>query len=263
MPELKIKAETFNSTTAGFIENLGSAVCSLINAVRYIYRLQIENNEFIRKFIFIGLESLIMVLLLSSIASMILTMNTGHELIKYGGRELIGSLTMVANVREILPVFMAFAFAARCGTAITAEISTMKITEQIDVLRVLKVDPIYFFLAPTILATLCVVPLVESLSMIVSNMAGMFIAKIQLNLEFEEFMDSAWKAIEIKDYVFSLIKAEIFSVYAMLMSVNMGLNCRGGAKEVGLTTTKSSAYLIVGIIILDGILTPALFGGLH
>lgn len=251
--------EAKSSTKANFVEILGSAVIYLFRAFKDILAGRIEVSILISRLVFIGYESILMIIALCAIASMILTYNTAIELTNQGGRELVGGLIAVADLREIVPIFVAFALAARCGTALTAEISTMTVTEQVDVLKVLKIDPVYFLLSPTLLAVILLTPLLLAIAIIVSLFSGMLVAKMVINLEFAEFLNSAWKYVGLKEYFYPLIKTEIFCIYSLLINITMGLNCKGGAKEVGLATTKATALVIVGIIILDGLLTTILF----
>lgn len=242
-----------------FLNLIGLLAKNFYFSLLYLIKFRIQKREFIQQLIFIGYESLPMALVLSSLASMILTLNTALELNNHGGRELVGALTAISNQREILPLFVAFGIAARCGTSMTAEISTMKVTEQIDVLKVLRIDPLYYLLVPRILAVVLLMPFIIAIATLVNFLASMLVAKYSINIEFATFLDSAKKAIDLKEYFFPLIKAEIFGVYAVLMSVSMGLSVSGGAKEVGLTTTLSTAYVIVGIIILNSVITPVLY----
>lgn len=254
-----LNISTTPSNKANFLEILGSAILYLLKSFRYILRGEIQKEQLVSRLMFLGYDSILMVVALCSLASMILTYNTAIELTKHGGRELVGALVALANLREIIPTFVGFAIAARCGTTLSAEISTMKVTEQIDALKVLRIDPVYFLLAPTVLAIILLSPIILSIAAMVSMFAGMFIAKLVVNLEFAEFLESAWGNLALKDYFYPLIKVEVFCLYALLINITMGLNCSGGAKEVGLTTTKATALVIVGIVILDGFLTTLLF----
>lgn len=239
---------------------MGSAYRNLLEAFKYILQFRIDIGQLKYQMVFIGFECLPMILILSSVGSMILSINTAFELNHHGGREVIGFLIATANLREILPVFISFAIGARCGTAITAEISTMKVTEQIDALKVLKTNPIYFLLSPKIVAGIILCPFLLAMAAIVSTFAAMIVANLSVGLEFEQFLDSAWKAMIKEDLWYPLIKAEIFIIYAILINVTMGLNCYGGAREVGLATTRATAWVMIGIIILDSIITPMMYG---
>jgi phospholipid/cholesterol/gamma-HCH transport system permease protein len=248
-----------SSLKASLIEIIGSALYDFLNAFKYILKGHIEWSQFVHRLVFIGYESLPMILILTSIASMILTLNSSLELANRGGREVIGALIAIADMRELVPVFIAFAIVSRCGTALTAEVSTMKVTEQIDVLRVLKIDPLYYLVAPTILAIIVLSPILLSVAAVMSIFAGMMIAKFSVGLEFAEFLDSAWSQMSLKDYFYPLIKTIIFSLFALVTNLSMGLRCSGGAKEVGEVTTRATALIMVGVIIIDGILTPLLY----
>lgn len=245
---------------ANFMEILGSAILYFKESCKDLLRLKIQKEQLVSRLEFIGFGCLPMIIILTALGSMILTINTAIELTGRGGRDLIGALIALAALREIVPVFIAFAISARCGTALTAEIATMKVTEQIDVLRVLKISPIYYLLTPSLVAVVMLSPLLLAIASVLSIFAGMFTAKITVDLGFFEFLDSAWRVVSMKEYFYPLIKTVIFSIYALLINISMGLNCSGGAREVGLTTTRATALVIVGIIILDGILTPILHG---
>ncbi len=244
---------------AGFLEIIGNVTPALNKSIQMIFSRRIPIKETISSAALIGYESLPMIMILIAIGTSILTLNTSIELVKQGGRDLIGALIVLTNLREIVPIFIAFGIAARCGTAFTAEVSTMKVTDQIDVLKVLKIDPVYYLLVPAILSVILLAPLLLSISTIVSIFAGMLVAKLAVNLEMTEFLDSAWKVLSLKDYFYPLIKTEIFCVYVVLVNIVMGLMCEGGAREVGMTTTKATALVIMGIILLDGILTTILY----
>jgi phospholipid/cholesterol/gamma-HCH transport system permease protein len=245
---------------ANFLEILGSALLHLKESFFDILKLKIQKEQFISRLEFIGIGCLPMILILSGLGTMILTVNTAIELSGRGGRDLIGALIALAAFREIIPIFISFAISARCGTSLTAEIATMKVTDQIDVLKVLKISPIYYLLTPSLVAVVVLSPFLLAISSISSTFAGMITAKILVGVSFTEFLDSAWRVVSMKEYFYPLIKTIIFSTYALLLNISMGLNCSGGAREVGLTTTRSTALVIVGIIILDGILTPILHG---
>lgn len=254
-----MKVHEANSLKSSLIELLGSTALYFFNSLKYILRFKIDRDRFVYSLVFLGYESMAMILALTAISTMIVTLNTSIELNNQGGREVIGSLIAVADLREIVPIFIAFAIAARCGTALTAEISTMKVTEQIDVLRVLKIDPIYYLMSPVLLAMILLSPFLLAIASVTSVFSGMLVAKLSVNLEFSEFLDSAWGALGLKEYFYPLIKTIVFSLYSLAINITMGLNCSGGAREVGIATTKATALVIVGIIVLDGILTSILY----
>lgn len=248
-----------SSLKASPLEIIGASMLNLIKSCAYILRLKIPFDQFVSRMVFLGFESIPMVLILTSLASMILTLNTSIELAGRGGRELIGALIAISDMRELVPIFIAFAIVSRNGTALTAEIATMKVTEQVDVLRVLKIDPVYYLIAPAILSIVILAPILLALASVTSIFAGMIVSKMTVGLEFTEFLDSAWNQMSLKDFFYPLIKTELFSLFALVTNLTMGLNCSGDAKEVGEVTTRATALVMVGIIIIDGIVTPLLY----
>ncbi len=259
MTQAAILFDKFIEILQRFLIVQGSALVKLKQALGFILRGKIDSAQFRRQFVFIGYECLPMVIALTALASMILTVNIAVELNSRGGRELIGALISAADLREILPLFTAFAIAARCGTAITAEIASMKVTEQVDVLRVMKVDPIYYLLSPKLLATFLLGPLLVAIALITSMVSGLVISWASIGLEPIQFLDQAWRELSLKEYFYPLLKTEIFTLYAILISVSYGLDCKGGARDVGIATTEATAMIMVAIIVLDGILTAILY----
>lgn len=238
---------------------LGSASKNLLSALKFLIQGKIDWEQLRYQLVFLGFDCMPMILALTAVASMILSLNTSIELANYGGRDVIGSLVSMSNLREILPIFIAFAVGSRSGTAITAEIATMKVTEQIDALKLLKTDPIYYLLTPKLLAGVILAPFIVALAEFVSIYAGMIVSAFSASLEFSEFLESAWHVLSLKEYFYPLVKCEIFIAYAILVNVTMGLGCKGGAREVGLATTKATALVMIGIILIDGLLTAILY----
>lgn len=238
---------------------LGSAIRNLKQAIAFIAKGKIDWAQVRSQMVFIGYESLPMILILTCLGSMIIALNAASELANRGGREVIGSLVAISNTREILPIFIAFAIGARCGTAITAETATMKVTEQIDALKLMKTDPIYYLLTPRLIAIFFLCPFLVAAASAISLYSGMLVTLINIDLDFSEFLESAWKALTLKEYFYPLFKTWLFTIYAILVNVTIGLGCLGGAKEVGQATNKATALVMIGIIILDGILTPILY----
>lgn len=244
---------------SSYLELIGFSLQNAIGTFKFILKGQIDTERLRKEMVFLGYECLPMIVALTTIGCMILALNTASELDKHGGRKIAGALIGIANLREILPIFIAFAIGARSGTAITSEISTMKVTEQVDALKVMRVDPVYYLIAPKILAVILLVPLLVAVAALISILAGMLVANISINMEFAQYLSSTWKAITMKEYFYPLIKTEVFTIYSLLINTSMGLACRGGAREVGLTTTRATAWVMIGIIVLDGVLTPILY----
>ncbi|MCH2226342.1 MAG: ABC transporter permease [Candidatus Caenarcaniphilales bacterium] len=227
--------------------------------MKKIFQGKIDKGELVRHIVFIAFESLPMILVLTSVSSLIITVNTATELEKYGGRELIGAAITLSNLQEITPIFIAFAIMARCGTAYTAEIASMKISDQINALQIMKVDPLYYLLTPRLLAIILITPFILAISAFCSTIAGMLMANISIKLEYVEFLDSAWRYATMKEYLYPLVKTIIFNVFMVIVVVSTALSCGKSSKDVGLATSRASTMVIIGVVVLNGFLTPILY----
>jgi phospholipid/cholesterol/gamma-HCH transport system permease protein len=240
------------------INFIGFCIYNFLESIKQIFSNRIENTQFVKEAVFIAYESLPMILVLTAVSSMIITVNTATELVRYGGRELIGGAVSISNLQEITPIFIAFALAARCGTAITAEIATMKVTEQLNALYIFRIDRLYYLLTPKILAALLLSPFIYMMSCIVSLLAGMIMCYFLVDLEFYEFLESAWKFTKLHEFYKPLLKTEIFTMYTIVVCVSLALRCENNSKAVGLVTSFASTLSIIGVVIINGFLTSIL-----
>jgi phospholipid/cholesterol/gamma-HCH transport system permease protein len=136
----------------------------------------------------------------------------------------------------------------------------MKVTEQIDALKILKVDPAYYLILPRIVAGMLMVPLVTILAEFIGVLGGMIVAKIVVNLHFNRFIDSVWRLTTTYDIRMSLVKAMVFGLLITIICTTIGLLTKGGAKEVGKATTRAAIWTASAVILADYILTWIFYG---
>jgi phospholipid/cholesterol/gamma-HCH transport system permease protein len=158
------------------------------------------------------------------------------------------------------PIFTAMAVGARSGTAMAAEIANMAVTQQLDALHIMRINPIRYLLAPRLLACILCMPLITMLSEAVGIVGGMLTAWWSARIHFHMFLDSVWLNLEPYDIEVSLLKAVIFGVLLAGITVTVGLNTRGGARHVGLAATYATVWSTITIIIADFFLTWMFFG---
>jgi phospholipid/cholesterol/gamma-HCH transport system permease protein len=241
------------------LQFLGLCFLNFYLSLKQIVTFRVEKTELVRQLVFIAYESLPMILVLTCVSSLIITVNTATELIKYGGRELIGAAITLSNLQEITPIFIAFAITARCGTAFTAEIATMKISDQLDALKIMKIDQLYYLMTPKLFAIILLTPFVLAISALVSMVSGMLMANYAIKLEYFEFLDSAWRYASLKEYFYPLIKAEIFNIYTVVVCVTCALTAGDSSKDVGIATSRASTAVLIGVVIINGFLTPIMY----
>lgn len=237
------------------LNTIGSCSQNLFSAISFILKGRISLKHILIQAAIIGFDSAPIALIISLVSGAVLTLQVAQQFILNGADSYIGGLISVAIIREMAPLFASLAVGARAGTAITAEIANMKVTEQIDALKVLRVDPIYYLVAPRIIAATLMLPLIVIIADIVGIIGGMIVAKAVVNLHFNRYLQSVWRFTEIYDIQISLVKAACFGLLITIICTTIGILTRGGAKEVGDSTTKAAIWTATGIIIADYIIT--------
>jgi len=162
-------------------------------------------------------------------------------------------------VREVGAIMSGFAIISMIGSSIASEIATMRVTEQIDALKVLKVDPVRYLFVPRILSGIMMMPVVVIIASIVGVLAGAVTTRLTTELGYRAYFDSAWLGVYMKDLSVSLLKAVCFGGTIALISCACGYAARGGAKGVGLATTKAVVWSFVAIVIWDMIFAIIFF----
>lgn len=195
-----------------------------------------------------------MVILITFFSGMIMSLETSEWLNTYGARETVGSLLTVSSVIEIAPVFVSFAIGAQAGTAITAELAHMQITEQISAMRLFKVNPVNYLVATRLCAMIYSLPIAIITGAFFSIIGGIFIAHFNAHIELNILIDSVWRVLKLKDIWNSVIKGFVLGNYLIAIHTSFGLGTRGGAKEVGIMTSSSTIWVAVGLICIDAIL---------
>lgn len=208
----------------------------------------------------LGVDSLTIVSLTLLFTGVVFTLQTAHELIRFGAQSTVGGLIAIAIGRELGPVLVGVVCAGRVGAAITAEISTMKVTEQIDALRVMAVSPVDYLIVPRMLACMAVVPLLTVFGDLVGVFGGYVVAVYYSGISSYLFMNSIDLFATTKDLTGGLIKAIFFGNVIAVLGCYYGLNCPEGAEGVGKATTRTVVTSIIVIFILNAVLTFFIYG---
>ena len=168
-----------------------------------------------------------------------------------GAEAYVGGSIAVVMIREIAPGFVALAIGARAGTAISAEIANMQVTSQVDAIKTLKIDPVGYYFAPRILAAAITVPMVVLIAELIGIAGGLLVAKATIGLHHARYMHSVWLWLSTKDIYISLFKGLVFGVLIALVCATQGYETKGGAKDVGESTTKAAVLSTVYMLLAD------------
>lgn len=207
----------------------------------------------------LGVDSLLIVSLTLLFTGVVLTLQTASELIKYGAQGTVGAIIAIGIGRELGPVLVGVVCAGRVGSAITAEIATMKVTEQIDALRVMAVSPADYLIIPRMLACMIVVPILTVFGDVIGVIGGWLIAVFYKGLTTYSYMNSIHIFADLFDMTGGVIKAIFFGNVIAVLGCYYGLHCPDGAEGVGRATTKTVVASIIVIFLLNAVLTFLLY----
>lgn len=209
----------------------------------------------------VGPESLLIALLTASFVGMVFTIQVTREFINFGAGTAVGGVLALTLARELAPVLTAVILAGRVGSAFAAEIGTMKVTEQIDALQILKTDPIDYLVIPRVIACALMLPVLSLLAFITGMTGGLIIATNLYGISQAVFVNSAQSFLSIWDLVTALVKAFIFGILIAVIGSSWGLTTTGGAKGVGQSTTTAVVTALLAIFISNFFLSWLMFQG--
>ena len=233
------------------IEFLGLCVQNLIKSIKYLLSGQLRFSEVINKAALISYDSLSISLIIAFISAAVITIQVSKQFLMSGAEAYIGGTIVIVLIREIAPGFVALAIGARAGTAISAEIANMQVTSQVDAMKTLKVDPVGYYFTPRIIAAAITVPMVVLLAEFIGTAGGMLVSYLTIDLHPARYMYSVWAWLSTKDIYISLLKASIFGALIALVCATQGYETRGGAKEVGISTTQAAILSTIYMLIAD------------
>jgi len=216
-------------------------------------------RNFFHQLEFIGVKSLFIVILTGLFTGMVLALQAYYGLLKFGGESMLGAGVALSMTRELGPVLTSLMVAARAGSAMAAELGTMKVTEQVDALLAMAVHPIHYLALPRLLGGVIMVPLLTVVSVFVGIVGGYFVGVVLLGVNPGTYMQKMLEVVTADDLYNGLFKSVVFGLLLAVISCYQGLQASGGAEGVGLVTTRAVVYSAIAILIFDYILTAMLF----
>ncbi len=240
-------------------EEVGRASLLALQAVYFLFRKPPKLKHFISQFTYIAAETAPVVLVTSTFTGGVIALQTYSTFHRFNAEYLIGAVVALSMGRELGPVLTSLMVVARVGSAMTANIGTMRITQQIDALEVMAVNPVRYLVTPRLFSTTLGVPFLT----VISNVAGMFggwlvatkLFKVNEYLYWQKMIDLT----EFYDIVGGLYKAFVFGFIIASVSCYFGFYTRGGTEGVGRATTNSVVTSSMLILILDYFLTAIIF----
>jgi len=206
-----------------------------------------------------SIRSLGIVSLVIFFVGIILAFQMAYVLKALGVTEYVANITCVAMVREMAPLLVAMVMTGFLGAAITAEIGTMVVSEEVLALESAALNPVRFLVVPRVLAAMVMMPFVSLVATYIGVLGGFFVGHVLLDIEAEKYLNRTLSALKYRDVLAGLMKAEAFGILIALVACQEGLRVTGGAEGVGRATTNSVVRCIVAIIVCDLVFTAFFF----
>ena len=242
-----------------FVSTFGIIVMYGLEFFKGFRRFNTPMKEIIEQCARFGVSSLPITLSIVGMTSIIISMQVAGEMVKQGGGNFVGMLMAILTIREEGAIMAGFAIISMIGSSLASEIATMKVTEQIDAIKVLKVNPVHYLFTPRIIAGTIMMPMVVIVSSLFGIVGGAVAANITSELSYKAYFDSVWFGLSMHDLNVCLLKALSFGFAITLVSCACGMTARDGAKGVGVATTKVVVWSFVTIVILDLVFAAAFF----
>lgn len=235
-----------------FFETFGRMTVRFFEVMKYILTGQFAYRHIIEQSSKFAIDSLPITLTIVSMTSVILAVQIAPEMVKQGGAGLIGALLAIVTVREMGTIMTGFAIISMIGSSMASEIATMKVTDQVSAMEVLKVPPVKYIFVPRVIAGALMMPLITIVACTVGIFCGGFVSSLTSpEVNGIGFISSVKLGLFNRDIGIMLLKASCFGAAIAHISSSCGFDAEGGAKSVGIATTKAVVWSFIGIVIID------------
>lgn len=242
------------------LEGIGGTVRMLVQAARFAPTLPRQLPRFMDQCYQIGYTTLPIVSVLSFFIGSVLALQAGYSMESFGAKEFIGSLVGLSMARELGPMMVAILLAGRVGSAIAAELASMKVYQEVDALVTMNIPPERILVLPRLAAVLVMMPVLTIIANLVGWFGGAIVAHSVdfIALDPEKYFETLRRFTKFDDVANGLIKAECFGFVVVTICCSIGLNTRGGPREIGAAVTKAVVVSLILILVLDYFITKAL-----
>lgn len=242
-----------------FASEFGAIWLLLMDTIYWTFRSRIKFAYLFKQMEFVGVKSLGVVIITGGFTGMVLALQTYYGFRKFSSEGMVGATVALSMTRELGPVLTSLMVTGRAGSAMAAELGSMRVTEQIDALTVMALSPIKYLIVPRVLATFFMLPVLTIISDFVGILGGYIVGVKLLSINEGVFIARMVKYLSLDDIYNGLVKAAVFGVLLSLISCYKGFNTKGGAEGVGKSTTQAVVYSSVTILIADYILTSLMW----
>jgi phospholipid/cholesterol/gamma-HCH transport system permease protein len=242
-----------------FIHETGKITLLLWKALKLIFQRPLNLKNILKQMEEVGIKSIPVVLITGAFTGAVLALQSYTGFKRFNAETFVGTVVALSITRELGPVLTGLMVSGRVGSSMAAELGTMQVTEQIDALYTLAVNPIKYLIVPRLLAALIMMPVLVIFADLIGILGGYFVSvKVLLSNPYI-YMERTWDYLELNDIYSGLFKACVFGIIIATISCYQGFFTEGGAEGVGRATTKAVVISCLLILIFNYIITALLF----
>lgn len=242
------------------LQNVGEMVLLFWRTLRAVPLTWRQRRKVFEQFYDVGNASLFMVCILSFFIGAVIALQTGPVLVERGLAAAVGGIVGISVCKELAPVMMAILIAGRNGSAMAAEIGSMRVYQEIDALRTMNISPVHYLVLPRIIALAAALPLLVIVAILVGWIGGAVVAanNATIAISFQGFFENLRDIVTLGDVAHGVVKSFFFALIVGTVSCHQGLVTRGGPRGIGRSVTKAVVNSIVLIVISDYFLSRLL-----
>jgi len=259
MSRISATIDNFGRAVLENIEEMGKILLLFLSVLMWMVRPPLKLRLIFKQMEFVGVKSIFVVVLTGTFTGMVMALQGYYGFRMFNAESLVGSTVALGMTRELGPVLTALMVTARAGSAMAAELGTMRVTEQIDALSVMAANPVKHLIVPRVIAGVIMLPALTIVSDFMGVLGGYFVGVPILNINEGAFVKNITKMVDLGDIYNGLTKAAVFGLILSLIGCYKGFNTTGGAEGVGKATTEAVVLASVSILVSDYFLTAIMF----
>lgn len=242
-----------------FAEEAGRVMILFVQTLALIFRPPFQGREILKQMEEVGVRSFPVVIITAAFTGMVLALQTFTGFKRFHAESMVGTVVALSVIRELGPVLTGLMVSGRVGSAMAAELGTMRVTEQIDALYTLATNPIKYLIVPRFLAATIMLPILVIFADVIGILGGYLVSVQILGANPTLYIRRTWDYLEFSDLYSGLLKAMIFGMIVAIISCYYGFSTEGGAEGVGRATTKAVVMSSMTILISNYFITALLF----
>ena len=243
----------------GFVQQIGEFVIITIQVLVLCFKPPFRVSLIVQQMEFVGVGSLFIIILTGAFAGAVFTLQSLYAFSMFNMESMVGATVALALTRELSPVLASLMITGRAGSAMATELGTMRVTEQIDALATMAVNPVHYLFVPRFVASLVMFPMMSMVFSLV-GVTGSYIVGVEMwGVDPGNFIAKIQWYVGAHDLISGLIKSAVFGTFVSMVSCYMGYNAAGGARGVGTATTRAVVIGSVSIMIIDYFLTVLMY----